>query len=242
VVIAVTNQKGGVGKTTVTFNLGAALAAAGKHVVLVDADPAAGLSYAAGFPLADIPPEATTAALFRGQKPPLQALARGLQLVLASPPAMLDLEREWVRSQIRIERAWIADLAEIVLIDSPPNLGTLSAAAIKVSDAVIVPFIPEDASLGPFEFLLQTIAAVNPTARIIGAVPTLYDSRRKMSAEVIDAVRDRYGLNILTPVPRHVALASVPRYGKSVLEFGPKTAAAAAFISLAQEITNGVTA
>ncbi|MGH7708302.1 MAG: ParA family protein, partial [Vulcanimicrobiaceae bacterium] len=106
-VIAITNQTGGVGKTTVTFNLGAALAAEGHHVVMIDADPAAGLSYAAGFPLAEIPGEATTAALFRGEKPPMQALARNLQLILSSPPAMLDLEREWTRDQVRIERPWV---------------------------------------------------------------------------------------------------------------------------------------
>lgn len=237
-VIAVTNQKGGVGKTTVSLNLGAALAALGRNVVLVDADPAAGLSYAAGFRLADIPAEATTAELFRGRTPPMQALARGLQLVLAAPAPLLDLEREWTRDQVRVDREFVSTLGEIVLIDSPPNLGTLSVAALVVADAVLIPFIPEDASLGPLEFLLETIRAVNPRATVIGAVPTLVDARRKMTAEVTDAVRDRYGLRILSAIPRHVALAATPRYARSVLEYARKTAAADAFRHLAQEIVH----
>ncbi len=236
-IIAVTNQKGGVGKTTVAFHLGAALAAEGRSVVLIDADPAAGLSYAAGFPIASIPPEATTAALFRGRKPPMQALARGLQMILASPTALLDLEREWTRDQVRIERSWVADLADLVLIDSPPNLGSLSVAAISIADRILIPFIPEDASLGPLEFLLTTIRAANPKAEILGAVPTLSDSRRKMTTEVTDAIRDRYGLRVLTAIPRHVALAATPRYAKSVLEYAGKSAAADAFRALALEVT-----
>lgn len=102
---------------------------------------------------------------------------------------------------------------------------------------MLIPFIPENASLGPLEFLLQTIRAVNPNADILGAIPTLSDSRRKMTVEVADAVRDRYGLRILTSIPRHVALAATPRYAKSVLEYAAKTAAADAFRALAKEVT-----
>ncbi len=156
--------------------VGAALAATGRSVVLVDADPAAGLSYAAGFPLAEIPAEASTAALFRGGKPPMQALAKGLTLVLSSPTAMLDLEREWTRDKVRIERSWVADLADVVLIDGPPNLGTLAVVTIVLADAVLVPFIPEDASLGPLDFLPDD-SPVNLKAEILGAIPTLSDDR-----------------------------------------------------------------
>jgi len=78
---------------------------------------------------------------------------------------------------------------------------------------------------------------VNPSAEIIGAVLALSDSRRKMTAEAAEAVRDRYGLRILTSIPRHVALAATPRYAKSVLEYAAKTAAAEAFRALAKEVT-----
>jgi chromosome partitioning protein len=236
-VITITNQKGGVGKTSVSFHLGGALAAEGRQVVLIDADPAGGLSYAAGFTLKEIPSEVSTAVLFRGGKPPMQALARGLQLVLSSPAAMIDLEEEWSQDRrVHIERSWVAGLGEYVLIDSPPNLGRLSVAALAVADAVLIPFIPEDASLGPLDLLLDTIKAVNPGAEILGAVPSLSDARRNMTTEVADAIRNRYGLRILTSIPRHLSIASTPRYAKPVLEYAAKSSAAEAFRALAKEI------
>jgi chromosome partitioning protein len=236
-VIAVTNQKGGVGKSSVSFHLGGALAAVGRQVVLVDADPAGGLSYAAGFTLKEIPPEVSTARLFRGERPPMQALARGLQLILASPAAMLDLEEEWSRDRrVHIERSWISELAEYVLIDTPPNLGRLSIAALAVADAILIPFIPEDASLGPLDLLLDTINAVNPNAKLLGAIPSIADSRRNMTAEVSEIIQKRHGLRILTSIPRHVSIAATPRYSKPVLEYATKTTAADAFRNLAQEV------
>jgi chromosome partitioning protein len=242
-VIAITNQKGGVGKTSVTFHLGGALAAEGKQVVLVDADPAGGLSYAAGFTLRDIPAEVSTAVLFRGKTPPMQALARGLQLVLSSPAAMIDLEEEWSQDRrVHIERSWVASLGEFVLIDSPPNLGRLSVAALAVADAVLIPFIPEDASLGPLDILLETIRAVNPSAELLGAVPSLADARRNMTAEVADVIRNQHGLRVLTSIPRHISIASTPRYARPVLEYAAKSAAAEAFRSLAKEVLHSVVA
>ena len=167
----------------------------------------------------------------------MQALARGLQLVLSSPAAMIDLEEEWSQDRrVHIERSWVAGLGEYVLIDSPPNLGRLSVAALAVADAILIPFIPEDASLGPLDLLLDTIKAVNPGAEILGAVPSLSDARRNMTTEVADAIRNRYGLRILTSIPRHLSIASTPRYAKPVLEYAAKSSAAEAFRALAKEV------
>jgi chromosome partitioning protein len=150
---------------------------------------------------------------------------------------MIDLEEEWSHDRrVHIERSWVSGLGEYVLIDSPPNLGRLSVAALAVADAVLIPFIPEDASLGPLDLLLETIRAVNPRAEILGAVPSLSDARRNMTNEVADAIRDRHGLRILTSIPRHISIASTPRYAKPVLEYAAKSSAAEAFRALAQEV------
>ena len=236
--IGILNQKGGVGKTTSTLNLGAALATAGKRVALIDADPAAGLTYAVRFRPSEIPEEASTAALFMGQVVSPQPLARNLGLVPSSPAAMVSLERSWNASGVTINLAGFDRLlVDLVLLDAPPNLGALSAAVIRLSTVLLIPMIPEPAFIGVIETLLATIEAVNPQAEILGVIPTLYDGRRKLTEEVLNHIRKQFPrLPILTPVPRLLTLAETPLHGRSVIESAPRSSTAEAYRTIAEEI------
>ncbi len=235
--IGILNQKGGVGKTTTTLNLGAALAAAGQRVVLIDADPAAGLTYAVRFRPSEIPEAASTAALLTGQIVAPQPLARDLAIIPSNPSAMVALERTWNASGVDLRGVELGRiLADVILIDAPPNLGALSVAVIRSASKLIIPLIPEPASVGVIETLLATIQAVNADAEILGVVPTMYDGRRKLSDDVLEHVREQFRLRVFPPVPRLVAIAETPLHGRSVIESAPRSSAAEAYRVLAKEI------
>lgn len=236
--IGILNQKGGVGKTTTTLNLGAALAIAGKRVALIDADPAAGLTYAVRFRPSEIPEAASTAALLMGQTVSPQPLARNLGIIPSNPAAMVSLERSWNASGVNLDATDLDRLlVDVVLLDAPPNLGALSVAVIRLATKLLIPLIPEPASIGVIETLLATIQAVNPQAEILGVVPTLYDGRRKLTEDVLNHIREEFPrLPILTPVPRLLALAETPLHGRSVIESAPRSNAADAYRTIAEEI------
>lgn len=238
--IGLANHKGGIAKTTSALNLGDALAREGKSVVLIDLDPAAGLTKCLGFASADVPAEASTVALLRGSGPlVLQAVSRNLQLLASAPGPMVMLERELgERGGAQFDRNTLARVinADFVILDPPPNLGPLMAATVRMADAIILPFQTEPLAVLNMREILPVLPAMNPQVEILGALPTIYDARRKISDDAIAQVRDGLKLRVFKPVPRVVALAETPIHTKSIFDVSPKSAAADAYRELGKEV------
>ncbi len=246
-IVAIANQKGGVGKTTTAINLGTALAAAHKRVLILDIDPQGNASTGLGIDVADRVPGAYElvmgeATLGDATRP---TMVPGLSIV----PSVVDLSGAEVElaAMTRREYQLRAALAERVgdydylLIDCPPALGLLTVNALVAADALMIPLQCEFFALEGLSLLLRTVQRVrqhlNPTLEMLGVVLTMYDKRNNLSAQVAEDVRAFLGDKVYeTVIPRNVRVSEAPSHGRPVLLYDMTCAGAQAYIHLASEV------
>ena len=246
-VIAITNQKGGVGKTTTTVNLAALLAERGYRVLIIDADPQGNATSSFGVDKQNLPETLYDALLDPDgvQTLPLRNVRPGVDLYPATPD-LAAVEVELVGQHAR-ERALARVLAatdqsyDLCLIDCPPSLGLLTVNALTAANDVLVPLQCEFLALEGLGQLLATIDLIkrglNPHLNVLGVVMTMYDARTRLSAHVVEEVRRHMPDALLeTIVPRAIRLAEAPSYGQVISEYDPDSRGAAAYVQLADEL------
>lgn len=245
VVIALTNQKGGVGKTTSTVSLAAALAIRGLRVLVVDTDPQANATSALG---ASRPEDGGGLYAALVDEAPLlpAAVATGIPglSVVPTSPALAGAEVELVSMmarEFRMRRALepLRETFDVVLIDCPPSLGMLTVNALAGADEVIIPVQTEYFALEGLGHLAHTIELVrrnlNPRLTIRGVLLTMFDARTNLSREVEDEVRRHFPNTFATVIPRSVRLAEAPSHGTPIQQYDPTSAGARAYQALADE-------
>ena len=251
-VIAIANQKGGVGKTTTAINLGTALAAIGEQVLILDLDPQGNASTGLGIDRRSR--RYSTYDVLMGE-----ATLRDVVLPTAVPrlsiaPSTLDLSGVELEVSQDRERAFrlrtaLAPLRTMpragdvtyVLIDCPPSLNLLTVNAMAAADAILVPLQCEFFALEGLSQLLQTVESVkstlNPDLMIHGIVLTMHDARNNLSNQVVADVRQHMGSKVYdTVIPRNVRISEAPSYGKPVLLYDLKCVGSQAYVRLASEI------
>ena len=248
-ILAIANQKGGVGKTTTAINLGTALAAVGERVLLLDSDAQGNASTGLGVPRAMR--HKTLYDVLMDNLPVLQAIVKtglpGLDLLPADPD-LSGVEVELGQTPRRSYRLRDAlaplradDAYDYVLIDCPPALSLLTVNAMTASDAVLVPLQCEFFALEGLTQLMRTIdlvrGSLNPSLEIQGVVLTMFDRRNSLSTQVASDVRAHFGSAVYqTVIPRNVRVSEAPSFGKPALIYDMKCAGSQAYIKLAREL------
>jgi chromosome partitioning protein len=246
-IIAMCNQKGGVGKTTTTINLGAALARYGRRVLLVDFDPQGALSAGLGVQAHDVP---TIYDLILGkEKDPYAVIRQTETKNLDVIPANIDLSAAEVHLVTEVAREQIlagvlrkiTNDYDVVLIDCQPSLGLLTVNALTASHGVLIPLACEFFALRGVALLIETVEKVrdrlNPQIEVDGIVATMYDSRTLHAREVLERVVDTFGDRVFdTVISRTVKLPDASVAAQSILDYAPSNSASEAYLKLAREV------
>ncbi|NLB46270.1 MAG: ParA family protein [Microbacteriaceae bacterium] len=246
-IIAMCNQKGGVGKTTTTINLGAALARYGRRVLAVDFDPQGALSAGLGVPAHEVP---TIYDLMLGHvKDPREAIQETATPGLDVIPANIDLSAAEVHLISEVAREQIlagvlrkvSDEYDVILIDCQPSLGLLTVNALTASHGVLIPLACEYFALRGVALLIETVDKVrdrlNPSLELDGIIATMYDARTLHAREVLERVVSTFDDTVFdTVIGRTVKLPDASVAAKPILEYAPDNPAAEAYLQLAREL------
>ena len=244
-VIAVLNQKGGVGKTTTTINLAASLAKLGKSVLIVDLDPQANATSGLAVNKQNLD-NSIYNVLISGASAGQSVITTHVDNVSLLPAvtslAAAEQELVSVLSRETVLKQALSHLVyDYIIIDCPPSLGLLSINALVAADSVLIPVQTEYYALEGLGLLMQTIqriqAGLNPSLKLLGILMTMVDSRNALSGQVIEEVKKHFGEYVFkTHIPRNVRLAEAPSFGKTVFEHDKWSKGARAYKALAKEV------